>query len=77
MTSPPSKKLRFVTYLSPGIPVGLFETIMYYLEEVTGRHAYLIHESRWSGPPPGRDDPLTLDEVDVSRYLTSDPWVGI
>lgn len=58
-------KLRFITYLSPGIPVQLFETIMHYLEEVTGKQTYLIHESRWSGPPLDRDDPFTANEADI------------
>lgn len=57
-------KLRFITYLSPGVPVQVFEIIMQYLEEVTGKQSYLIHESRWSGPPLDRD-PFTNDDVDI------------
>ena len=58
-------KLRFITYLSPGVPVQLFDTVMQYLEEVTGKQSYLIHESRWSGPPLDREDPFTADDVDI------------
>ena len=58
-------KLRFITYLSPGVPVQVFDTVMQYLEEVTGKQSYLIHESRWSGPPLDREDPFTADDVDI------------
>jgi hypothetical protein len=61
------EKLRLVTYLSPGIPVEIFETLMNYLEEVTGRDAYLRYESRWPGPPADRTDPFTDNEVDIGK----------
>lgn len=67
-----SKKLRLITYLSPGIPVEVFETYMNYIEEITGCEAYLIYESRWSGPPEGRVDPFTADEVDIAFMESSD-----
>ncbi|ESO97728.1 hypothetical protein LOTGIDRAFT_208867 [Lottia gigantea] len=60
-----AEKLRLITYLSPGIPIELFETLMHYLEQVTGREAYIIHESRWSCPPSERVDLFTTDEVDI------------
>ncbi|XP_048761568.2 uncharacterized protein LOC125670435 [Ostrea edulis] len=59
------KKLRMVTYLSPGIPIQVFEVLLHYLEEVTGLEGYLITESRWSGPPTGRSDPFTDDIADI------------
>ncbi|KAK7087184.1 uncharacterized protein [Littorina saxatilis] len=59
-------RLRIMTYLSPGVQVGLFELIRDYLESVTGLDAYLIYESRWSGPPCGRVDPFTADDVDIA-----------
>ena len=59
------KKLRLITYLSPGLPVELFEAIEDYLEEVTGLETSLLYESRWSGPPTDRKDPFTEDEVDI------------
>ncbi|KAL5015853.1 hypothetical protein ScPMuIL_005442 [Solemya velum] len=67
----PEGKLRFITYLSPGLPVKFFEILMHYLEEVTGRETYLIYESRWSGPPTDRKDPFTLDEVDIGFMCSS------
>ncbi|XP_013420778.1 uncharacterized protein LOC106181064 [Lingula anatina] len=60
-----AKSLRMITYLSPNVPVEVFETIMQYLEEKLEREAYLIYESRWSGPPRSRTDPFTKDEADV------------
>ncbi|XP_053374947.1 uncharacterized protein LOC123533623 [Mercenaria mercenaria] len=66
------EKLRLVTYLSPGIPVEIFETFMNYQEEVTGRDAYLIYESRWSGPPADRTDPFTANEVDIAFMESTD-----
>ena len=66
-TSP--RKLRIITYLSPGIPLALFDLLRDYLEAETGLEAYLIYESRWSGPPPDRKDPFTTDEVDIGRIF--------
>ena len=66
-TSP--RKLRIITYLSPGIPLVLFDLLRDYLEAETGLEAYLIYESRWSGPPPDRKDPFTTDEVDIGRIF--------
>lgn len=60
-----AKKLRLINYLSPGLPVELFEAIEDYLEEETGLETSLLYESRWSGPPKDRKDPFTLDEVDI------------
>ena len=37
-----SNKLRLITYVSPDVPVALFELLRDYLEEVTGHEAYLI-----------------------------------
>ena len=61
------KKLRLITYLSPGLPVEMFEAIEDYLEEVTGLETSLLYESRWSGPPTDRKDPFTEDEVDIGN----------
>ena len=59
------KKLRLITYLSPGLPIELFETIENYLEEETKLRTSLLYESRWTGPPTDRTDPFTEDEVDI------------
>lgn len=66
-----NKNLRCITYLSPDIPVEVFETFLHYLEEVTGLDSYLIYESRTKGPPEGKVDPFTSDEVDIGKVLSS------
>lgn len=61
------QKLRLITYLSPGaISLGLLDLLRDYLEEELGTEAYIIYESRWSGPPAGRADPFTTDDVDMA-----------
>ena len=62
------KNLRLITYLSPCIPVEVFETVAHYLEEVTGLDSSLIYESRYLGPPGDKTDPFTADDVDIGRY---------
>ena len=61
------QKLRLMTYLSPGVPIQVFELLLHYLEEVTGLEGYLITESRWSGPPAERRDPFTDDVADIGN----------
>ena len=61
------QKLRLMTYLSPGVPIQVFELLLHYLEEVTGMEGYLITESRWSGPPAERRDPFTDDVADIGN----------
>lgn len=62
-------KLRLITYLSPGLPLTLYQTYQHYLEETLGRQSYLIVESRYSGPTPEHVDPFTADEVDLGNIL--------
>ncbi|XP_046546591.1 uncharacterized protein LOC124256660 [Haliotis rubra] len=67
MTAPtPKRKLRLITYLSPGVALEVFEIVVQYLESVLDVEASLIYEPRWSGPPPTRVDPFTSDEVDIA-----------
>ncbi|XP_022341000.2 putative ABC transporter phosphonate/phosphite binding protein PhnD2 [Crassostrea virginica] len=65
------QKLRLMTYLSPGVPIQVFELLLHYLEEVTGLEGYLITESRWSGPPADRRDPFTDDVADIAFMCSS------
>lgn len=60
------KTFRMVTYLYPGLPIGLFQAHQYYLEEVLGREAQLVVESRSSGPMINRMDPFTSDDADLA-----------
>ena len=64
------RKLRLITYLVPGIPLGLYQTYQYYLEEVLGCDSALIVESRSSGPLTDRTNPFQHDEVDIGNYLS-------
>ena len=63
-----------ITYVSPDVPVALLELLRDYVEEVTRHEAYLIYESRWTGPASERRDPFTGDDVDIGRqrdiYMT-------
>ena len=59
------RKLHLITYLSPGLPLTLYQTYQRYLEEALDRHSHLIVESRYSGPSPELEDPFTADEVDI------------
>jgi len=58
-------KIRLLTYLFPGLPIELYQTYQYYLEEVLGCAGYLSVETRWSSPPSGRVDPFTDNEADI------------
>jgi hypothetical protein len=64
-----STKLRLLTYLSPGLPLALFQTYQHYLEEVLGCYGILSVESRWRAPPPGRKDPFTGDDADMGKFF--------
>ncbi|KAK3595763.1 hypothetical protein CHS0354_025395 [Potamilus streckersoni] len=68
------KCLRLITYMSPGLPVELFETIRDYLEQVTGLEASLLYESRFDGPTLDRINPFTEDEVDIG-FMSSTAFV--
>lgn len=69
-----SKPLRIMTYLSPDVPITLFELVRDFLEEKTGMKGYLITESRWDGPPEDRTDPLTGDIADIV-FMTSSAFL--
>jgi len=57
--------LRFITYLSPGIPRAFFEAVVDHARRTLGRRASLQAETRVSGPERGTEDPFSRDEVDV------------
>ena len=66
LTNNMSEKLRIMTYLVPGLPLGLFQTYQYYLEEALGIKATLTVESRWNCPPPDRN-PIKDNEADLGK----------
>ena len=57
--------LRFVTYLSPGIPRAFFEAVVEHVRRALERRASLSVETRVSGPMRGTVDPFSKGEVDV------------
>ena len=67
LVATPIPQLRLITYLSPSLPLGLYQTYQRYLEEALGCECFLMVESRWSAPPPGRDNPFTSDSVDIGE----------
>lgn len=62
----PHNSLRAATYLSPGIPVEFYESILHYLERKLDLATSLLYESRWYGPPADRPDPFVQKEVDIA-----------
>ncbi|ELU14922.1 hypothetical protein CAPTEDRAFT_227826 [Capitella teleta] len=68
LNSPP---LRLMTYLSPGIPLELYQVYQHYLEEVLQRSTILMVESRCSGPLADRPNPFTTNQVDVGFICSS------
>lgn len=58
-------ELRFVTYLSPGIPRAFYKAVVDHVRHALGRPASLSVESRVSGPMRGTDDPFSRGETDV------------
>lgn len=67
---PVEGRLRMATYLHPGLPMELFQTYQYYLEEILGMPSTMLVESRWSGPPHHLPDPFVHDELDVGEHET-------
>lgn len=57
--------LRCVTYLSPSIPAGFYETVVNAIRSSTGIEVDLKFEKRISGPSPGDDNPFANDSADV------------
>jgi phosphonate transport system substrate-binding protein len=61
-----SGELRFITYLSPGIPQSFFEAVVDHVRRTLGcERASLQVEERVSGPEKGKADPFSQDMVDV------------
>lgn len=58
-------ELRFVTYLSPGIPRAFYEAVVEHVGRTLERRVSLTTETRVSGPVRGGDDPFSRGEADV------------
>ncbi len=60
------EELRFITYLSPGIPQGLYEAIIDHVRRALGCERFSLQvEERISGPERGSPDPFSGGEADV------------
>lgn len=59
------KELRFLTYLSPGLPLELFEEIVERAGRTLGMEVSLAAETGLSGPQRGPGDPFSNREADV------------
>ncbi len=59
------EELRFVSYLSPGIPRAFFEAVVDHVRRALGQRASLSVESRVSGPMRGAEDPFSEGDADV------------
>jgi phosphonate transport system substrate-binding protein len=71
------RELRFVTYLSPSIPRGLFEAIVDHVRRTLGcERTSLRVEARVSGPVKGTEDPFSTGEVDVG-FMCSPSFVWL
>jgi phosphonate transport system substrate-binding protein len=64
------EQLRFVSYLSPGIPQAFFEALVEHVRQALGQRASLSVEPRVSGPVRGADDPFSSGEADVGFMCT-------
>jgi ABC-type phosphate/phosphonate transport system substrate-binding protein len=56
--------LRCATWLAPGLPLGLFETVSSAVAQSLGTEASLESFTETSGPEPD-DDPFSRDDVDL------------
>ncbi len=66
-------ELRFITYLSPGIPGAFFEAVVEHAGRELGMRTSLSAESRVSGPVRGGDDPFTEGEADAG-FMCAPPF---
>ena len=72
-----SEDLRFVTYLSPGIPQTFFEAIVDHARRTLGRNRVSLRaETQVSGPERGTQDPFSSGDYDVG-FMCSPSYVWL
>lgn len=71
-----SSELRFVTYLSPGLPVEFFEAVVEDVRRALRIRASLSVASRFSGPPRGGDDLFSRGEADIG-FMCAPPFLWL
>jgi ABC-type phosphate/phosphonate transport system substrate-binding protein len=70
-------EIRFVTYLSPGIPQAFFDAIVDHVRRTLGcERTSLRVEARVSGPERGADDPFSRGEADVG-FMCSPSYIWL
>lgn len=65
MSSPHGAPLRFTTWLTPGLPLELFETIAQHVGRALGRSHEVSVEPKMSGPLSEKDDRFASGRTDV------------
>lgn len=65
MTAHDPEVLRFTTWLAPGLPLGLFETIASHVAAGLGRPHELVSEPKISGPLSPAEDRFSAGLTDV------------
>lgn len=68
--------LRFITYLSPGIPAEFFTTVAEHVGRELGTKTSLRVEAGFSGPPRGSEDPFSRGEADVG-FMCAPPFLWL
>ena len=70
-------ELRFITYLSPGIPQAFFEAIVDHVRRTLGcEQTSLRVETQVSGPERGIEDPFSEGEADVG-FMCSPSFIWL
>lgn len=70
------EELRFLTYLSPGLPVEIFEAVASRVGSHLGLPTSVDVESRSSGPAGVEDDPFSAEETDVG-FMCAPPYIWL
>ena len=73
---PSGRPLVATTWLSPGLPLGLFQTIAEHLGDALGLPTELTAESKISGPLKPEDDRFAMGLTDVG-FLCPPPYVWL
>jgi phosphonate transport system substrate-binding protein len=68
--------LRFVTYLSPGLPVEIFEAIASRVGRKLGCSTSLEVDARASGPELAGNDPFSAAKADVG-FMCAPPFIWL
>lgn len=69
-------ELRFLTYLSPGLPVEIFEAVASRVGSQLGSLTSLALEPRSSGPASTENDPFSAGEADVG-FMCAPPYIWL